>query len=68
MMAREATNRTNVSTASDARGLSQVIFVAVGLTIIVGGLWMLYMGDAPYHPEVTQAEGIELIRGKWAQD
>ncbi len=36
-----------------SRTLSQSIFVAIGLAIIVGGIWMLYMSDAPYHPEDT---------------
>jgi hypothetical protein len=31
---------------------SHLIFVAVGLAIIVGGLWLLYVSDAPYHPDV----------------
>ncbi len=34
------------------RGLSQIMFVVIGLGIITGGLWTLYMADAPYHPEV----------------
>ncbi|MEP5731534.1 MAG: hypothetical protein ABJL67_19420 [Sulfitobacter sp.] len=40
----------------DARGWSQVVFVLIGVGIIAGGLWSLYMGNAPYHPEdnVTQ--------------
>ena len=38
------------------RGLSQFLFVAVGLAIIIGGLWTLYMDDAPYHP-VVPVEG-----------
>lgn len=36
---------------TDRRGFSQVVFVMIGLGIILGGLWTLYMGDAPYHPE-----------------
>lgn len=36
---------------SDKRVLSQVVFILIGVGIIVGGLWSLYMGDAPYHPE-----------------
>jgi hypothetical protein len=39
------------SETTDTRGLSQVVFVLGGIAIIVGGLWMLYMGDAPYHPQ-----------------
>ena len=33
-------------------GRSQAIFVAVGLVIVLGGLWLLYQSDGPYHPEV----------------
>ena len=40
------------------RGFSQFLFIAVGLAIIIAGLWSLYMGDAPYHPEVGQGEVI----------
>ncbi len=36
---------------ADSRGVSQTVFVIIGLGIIFGGLWMLYMDDAPYHPE-----------------
>ena len=37
--------------ARDDRGFSQAIFVLAGLGIIAAGLWTLYMGDAPYHPD-----------------
>ena len=40
----------------DQRGISQAVFVLIGILIIVAGLWTLYMGDAPYHPEVTGSE------------
>ncbi|MGC1505214.1 MAG: hypothetical protein WA782_13880 [Sulfitobacter sp.] len=33
------------------RGVAQVIFVLTGLAIIIGGIWSLYMADAPYHPQ-----------------
>ncbi len=29
---------------------SQLIFIAVGLAIILGGLWLLYSAEGPYHP------------------
>ncbi|GLT12845.1 hypothetical protein PVW51_01580 [Sulfitobacter sp. PR48] len=38
---------------SDDRGLSQAIFIMVGIGIILGGLWFLYQSTAPYHPDVT---------------
>lgn len=52
-------NHTPIAPAvSDQRGLSQFLFVTAGIAIILGGLWTLYMGDAPYHPnEVTQSIG-----------
>ncbi|MGJ8555859.1 MAG: hypothetical protein ACSHW6_02380 [Sulfitobacter geojensis] len=31
--------------------MSQVFFILTGLAIIAGGIWTLYMGDAPYHPQ-----------------
>ena len=39
------------------RGVSQAVFVFVGLGIILGGLWYLYMGDAPYHPADEVSRG-----------
>ncbi len=51
--------------ASDADlGRSQAIFIAVGLAIVLGGLWMLYGSEGPYHPEgsVTQSE-VQLLEG-----
>lgn len=45
----------------DRRGISQFIFICVVLAIIVGGIWSLYMDNAPYHPEVTRTDnGITL--------
>ncbi len=45
--ARDLTNKP------DRRGITQFLFVISGVGIIVGGLWSLYMGNAPYHPEDT---------------
>lgn len=42
---------------NDNRGVSQMIFIIVGLVIIVSGLWFLYQDNAPYHPDVTGSEG-----------
>ena len=53
------------SAVSDADlGRSQAIFIAVGLAIVLGGLWMLYGSDGPYHPEgpVTRGE-VQLLEG-----
>lgn len=44
------------SVARDDRGLSHFVFIAVGVAIVVGGLWMLYMADAPYHPSIPVTE------------
>ncbi|MFK7834641.1 MAG: hypothetical protein AB8B60_00345 [Sulfitobacter sp.] len=54
-------DRERPSAKKDGRTLSQVVFVTVGLGIILGGLWTLYMGNAPYHPhdEVTR-DGVSL--------
>ena len=41
----------------DGRGLSQAIFVLIGLGIIAASLWSLYMGDAPYHPDDQVSRG-----------
>lgn len=58
MMAFTAKDRTTPSAPRDYRGFTQVLFVSAGMLIIVGGLWTLYMGDAPYHPnEVSQFDG-----------
>jgi len=37
--------------------LSQALFVLAGLAIIAGGIWTLYMSNAPYHPEVGMTGG-----------
>ncbi|MGB3246735.1 MAG: hypothetical protein WBB25_19535 [Sulfitobacter sp.] len=35
---------------------SQVVFIAVGFSIIVGGLWLLYNSGGPYHPGDVEAD------------
>ena len=35
---------------------SQVVFIAVGIGIILGGLWLLYDADGPYHPGDSEAD------------
>ncbi|MFT6674926.1 MAG: hypothetical protein ACJAVM_001112 [Sulfitobacter sp.] len=45
------------SVEPDNRGFSQMVFVCVGVTIVVGGLWLLYQSTAPYHPDVPISEG-----------
>lgn len=44
------TYKVNPSPTPQPSFLSQVVFMMVGLSIIVGGSWSLYMSDAPYHP------------------
>ncbi|MBM1632739.1 hypothetical protein JQV27_10845 [Sulfitobacter mediterraneus] len=44
------------SAEMDDRTVSQMVFVAVGLAIVVGGLWLLYQGNAPYHPDVPMTD------------
>ena len=51
------------SVASDADlGRSHVVFVAVGLAIVLGGLWLLYQAEGPYHPDdsVTRSQ-VQLL-------
>jgi hypothetical protein len=50
-MKQKVKSARTLSENTERRGLSQVVFVMIGLGIILGGLWTLYMGDAPYHPE-----------------
>tara|TARA_R110002094_G_scaffold164703_1_gene148773 strand:- start:361 stop:552 length:192 start_codon:yes stop_codon:yes gene_type:complete len=38
------------------RGITQMVFILVALGIIIAGGWSLYMGDAPYHPQVPMTE------------
>ncbi|QFT58454.1 hypothetical protein FIU94_06400 [Sulfitobacter sp. THAF37] len=45
------------TTAKNDKTLSQAIFIIVGVMIIAGGLWFLYQDTAPYHPDVSGAEG-----------
>lgn len=40
------------SVKTDETKKSQIIFIAVGLAIVIGGLWMLYDSDGPYHPDI----------------
>ncbi len=46
----DMTYKVDPSPTPAASVFSQVMFVTVGLAIIVGGSWSLYMSDAPYHP------------------
>ena len=41
---------------ADASNRSQVIFIGVGFAIVVGGLWLLYDVDGPYHPDIPVTE------------
>jgi hypothetical protein len=44
------------------RRTSEKVFIFVGLSIVLGGIWMLYMGDAPYHPDGELADNhIQII-------
>ncbi|MGC1496253.1 MAG: hypothetical protein WA790_10615 [Sulfitobacter sp.] len=40
------------STRTDETNKSQTVFIAVGLAIVLGGLWLLYDTDGPYHPDI----------------
>lgn len=39
-------------------GRAEIVAMAVGLSIILGGLWLLYNGTGPYHPDVPISESI----------
>ena len=55
---------TNVDTKAPQQadqatvGRSEFVAMAIGLAIIVGGLWLLYGGTGPYHPDVPVSEKI----------
>lgn len=55
------TNTDNAAQQRDAseNGRSHLVFVAVGVAIILGGLWLLYASEGPYHPDfpVSENEG-----------
>lgn len=55
-MKKANTTHVPVRDPMDGRGVSQLIFVAVTLAITMGGVWSLYMGDAPYHPEISRLD------------
>jgi hypothetical protein len=40
------------SVRTDETNRSQIVFIAVGLAIVIGGLWLLYDTDGPYHPDI----------------
>ena len=46
------------STRTDETNKSQAIFIAVGLAIVLGGLWLLYDADGPYHPEAPVSDAL----------
>lgn len=60
-MENQGTPANRPSLRTDETNRSQIIFIAVGLAIVIGGLWMLYEADGPYHPDIpvsdTQANG-----------
>lgn len=48
----QSTPAKRSSVETDETNRSQIIFIAVGLAIVIGGLWMLYDVDGPYHPDI----------------
>ncbi|KIN75336.1 hypothetical protein Z945_165 [Sulfitobacter noctilucae] len=52
-MKQDVSNARGDSVKKPSRGLSQTIFILISLAIIGGGVWTLYMSDAPYHPQDT---------------
>ena len=55
-MSFQGTNGRSPSADIDDRGRSQFVFIAVGLAIIIGGLWILYDSSGPYHPQLPLSE------------
>ncbi len=49
-----------VTASPTGSGRSHLIFVGVGITIIVGGLWFLYDSTAPYHPDFPVTDSQEI--------
>lgn len=48
-MSSDRKTATKRDTLDSNRG--QVIFIVVGLAIVLGGLWLLYSAEGPYHPD-----------------
>ncbi|MEM6303679.1 MAG: hypothetical protein AAF744_03105 [Pseudomonadota bacterium] len=36
---------------------TQVIAIAIGFSIVSGGLWLLYQSTGPYHPDGALSDG-----------
>lgn len=45
-----------VSGRSFSGVVSETIFLTVIIAITLGGVWSLYMTDAPYHPEISRLD------------
>lgn len=43
---------------TDGSSRSQMIFIAVGLAIVFGGLWLLYDAEGPYHPDIPVTDTV----------
>ena len=48
------------SIKTDETNRSQTVFIAVGLAIVIGGLWVLYDMDGPYHPDMPVTDSLAL--------
>jgi len=46
-------------TKTEGSKRSQMVFITVGLAIVIGGLWLLYDLDGPYHPEIPVTDTFE---------
>ena len=55
-MAHISDPRGSLAAESDRITRAQAIFAAVGIGIIISGLWFVAQTNAPYHPEVLTAE------------
>ena len=53
-----ADNKAPLQADEPTVGRSEIVVMAVGLSIILGGLWLLYSGTGPYHPDLPVSENI----------
>lgn len=51
-MNKQGKSARSPSVKTDESNRSQSVFIAVGLAIVIGGLWLLYDTEGPYHPDI----------------
>lgn len=55
-MNKQGTTAKLPSVRTDESNRSQNAFIAGGLAIVIGGLWLLYDVEGPYHPDTPMTE------------